>query len=89
MKPTTPVAPGFDFPLTVFGAEQPEYLPLPAVRCTDQGKTIVTRWALSWQERIQVLFGGTVWLSIMTFGKPIQPVKLEAGCPFTKEAAKP
>jgi len=58
----------------VYAKDQPEYLPLPAHRATD-GR-VTTCWRLSWRERLRVLFGGRVWLQMLTFNKPLQPVKL-------------
>lgn len=79
MKPITPVVPGFKLPVTTFAEDQPEYLPLPSFRCED-GK-VITRWQLTWGERLRVLISGSIWLSQLTFFKPLQPVKLTTSCP--------
>jgi hypothetical protein len=42
---------------------------------------VTTRWKLSWKERLQVLFGGCVWLSMLTFNRPLQPAMLYAAPP--------
>jgi hypothetical protein len=76
MKLITPVFPGLErLPVTTFAVNQPEYLPLPCYRHEDG--TVVTRWQLTWRERFRVMFGGSVWLSVLTFNHPLQPVKLE------------
>lgn len=62
-----------------FAKDQPEYQPLPAVRLDDG--VVISRWALSWRERLRVLFGGSVWLQLSTFGKPLQPVLVTAEQP--------
>lgn len=80
MKEITPIAPGIELPVTVFAKNQPEYLQLPAY--VDPDGTVVTRWQLTWRERARIVFGGTLWLSILTFGNPLQPVKLETACPI-------
>ena len=82
MKPISPVVPGFNLPEVTFAKDQPEYIPLPAYRMQDESGTVVTRWRLSWMERLQVLLSGDLWLSVMTFHKSLQPVKLEASCPI-------
>lgn len=74
MIPAQPVLPGqlhFHVLETVFAKDQPEYLPLPAI-VTDDG-TVITRWKLSWRERLRVMFSGNLYLSQMTFGEPLQP----------------
>lgn len=58
---------------TVFAENQPEYTPLPALRLdTDDGQ-VVTCWEMSFSERIRVLFTGRVWVSLLSFNKPLTP----------------
>jgi len=59
----------------VFAKDQPPYLPLPAMVDvnSDQGE-IVTCWGLSLSERLRVLFKGNIWMTMMTFHKPVTPV---------------
>jgi len=80
MQPITPVVPGFELPVTTYAKNQPEYIPLPCFK--DDDGTVVTRWKLTWKERIEVFLHGSIWLSILTFDLPLQPVKLEATCPI-------
>ena len=65
MTPVSPVL--VDNPLQlseiVFAKDQPEYQPLPAIR-TDDG-TVVSRWSLTWRERLRVLFSGSIWLQLV------------------------
>lgn len=63
----------FDGCNAAFGADQPEYLPLPACKVGDQEGTVISCWKLDWKERLKVLFRGRVYLGLMTFGSPIQP----------------
>lgn len=80
MTPITPVVPGFDLDVTVFAEDQPEYIALPSHRQPDG--TVTTRWKLTWKERILIAFGGSMWLQVLTFNQPLQPVKLTAECPI-------
>lgn len=80
MKPITPVIPGGKAHEVVFAEDQPQYIPLPA-HITADG-IVVTRWRLSLGERLRVLLTGSIWLSVMTFGRPLQPVKLDGRCPI-------
>lgn len=66
----------------VFGANQPEYTPLPA-ECVGNPETgqINTCWELSPEEIKRVQETGKIWLSVLTFGQPLQPVLLTADKP--------
>lgn len=64
---------------TVFGKNQPEYIPLPAYKAVDG--LVTTKWTLSLKERLQVLLGGSVYLQIMTFNNPLQPLKMMTVAP--------
>lgn len=58
---------------TVFAKDQPEYLPLPALRLdTPQGE-VISCWKLSFKERLKILFTGRMWLSLMSFNRPLTP----------------
>lgn len=55
----------------VFAEDQPEYLPLPARK---SGQGIVTScWSFGFWERLRVLFCGRVYVTLLTFGHPLQP----------------
>lgn len=80
MKPISPIKPGPRPTAEVtYAKHQSEYILLPSWKGVDG--TVVTRWALTWKERLQVLFTGNIWLTVLTFNRPLQPVKLEAECP--------
>jgi len=67
----------------VFAENQPEYLPLP-VHKTEDGQ-VISCWRLTWKERFKVLFGGKMWLSMLTFNKPLQPQLPSISSPFEEE----
>lgn len=56
----------------VFAKNQPEYRPLPAHH-TENGE-VTSCWALDWRERLRVLFTGRVYLTLLTFNSPLQPI---------------
>lgn len=57
----------------VFAKDQPEYIPLPALKLdTDEGE-VISCWKMSFKDRIKVLITGKVWLSLVTFNKPLTP----------------
>ena len=57
-----------------YAKDQSEYLALPALRFSDG--LVVTRWRFSLIERLQILFGGSVYVGVLTFNKPLQPIKI-------------
>lgn len=62
----------FDEANTLIGANQPEYITVPAYVDPD-GQQVSTCWALTWKERLIVLITGHVFLHQLTFGNPLQP----------------
>lgn len=56
----------------VFAKNQPEYLPLPAFVASEHG-AVMTRWQLTWRERLRVLIQGYIYLQQLTFGEALQP----------------
>lgn len=68
MKPTT-----FKF-ATTYAMNQPPYLPLPAIRKED-GRILIG-WKLSLRERLSLLLTGTLYHQVLTFNKPLQPIKM-------------
>lgn len=79
MKLITPIIPGRELPVTVFAKDQPEYLQLPAFR--DEYGAVTMRWKLTIRERLRILLSGDLWLSVLTFNNPLQPVKLDTTPP--------
>ena len=68
-----------------FAKDQPEYLPLPA-HLTRAGE-VITCWELSLLERIKVALSGKIWLRVLTFGQPLQPLVPEIESPFVDQQA--
>lgn len=62
----------------VIAENQPEYHPLYAHRFDreDPEGRIACCWSLSFTERLKLLFTGRIWHQVLTFNKPVQPVKL-------------
>lgn len=57
----------------VFAKEQPEYQPLPALKIDSPSGEVISCWKLTFKERIKIVFTGRVWLSLMSFNKPLTP----------------
>jgi hypothetical protein len=71
----------------VYAKDQPEYLQLPAHR-TDQG-VVTCCWQLTLWETIKVSFTGRVWISMLTFNGPLQPLRPTINNPFTTKNEMP
>ncbi|MBU2685696.1 MAG: hypothetical protein KKF27_20835 [Gammaproteobacteria bacterium] len=66
-----------------FAEDQPEYLPLPALKMPDG--QVISCWNLTIIERLKVLLTGKIWLSVLTFNKPLQPLLMATDKPFKIE----
>ena len=66
---------------TVYAKDQPQYYPLPCMKLGGPEGQIITCWKITLRERIRVLFTGEVWLSVLTYGKPLQPLHMQVGLP--------
>jgi len=60
----------------VFAKDQPEFIPLPALRIDAEQGIFLIRWTMTWRERLRAFFSGSVYLQVMTFNKGLQPVAL-------------
>jgi len=66
-----------------YGADQKEYLPLPGFfNKADPARAFTTKWKLSPEELAEVQRTGHVWLTIMTYGRPLQPILFQTVDPF-------
>jgi hypothetical protein len=63
----------FKYANKVYGEKQPEYQPLHVLKLDNPLGEVISCWKLTRWERIKVLFTGKVWLSLMTFNKPLLP----------------
>lgn len=80
MKAVSPVVPGHSLPETTFGKDS-KYVELPTVVVPGPEGEVITRWELSVEEQALLANGGHVYLSILTFGDALQPVKLLVATP--------
>lgn len=56
----------------IYAKDQPEYQPLPANK-TEDG-TVTSCWELTDEELLQVMATKRIYISQMTFNKPLQPI---------------
>ena len=72
---------------STYAKDQPEYSPLPAHR--EPGGTVTSCWALSWRERLRVLLSGRIWVTVLTFNEPLQPMAIRTEHPFRQPSKEP
>lgn len=65
-----------DFPGVnhVFAKDQPEYQPLPVMALGDRECSVISCWQLTEEERDEVARTGKLYIKVMTFGHPLQPI---------------
>jgi hypothetical protein len=63
-----------------YAKDQPEYIPLPAFR-DDQGR-VISCWKLTPEEIAKISETGIIWVSLLTFNQPLQPIRLDVDNPF-------
>ncbi len=81
MTPVTPVIPDKKLREFTFAEHQDQYENLPTYKYDDAEGTVLSRWKLSWRERLRILFTGDMYLRVMTFNRPLQPVMLQVEKP--------
>lgn len=74
----------------VFGAEQPEYQPMPAIRVGNpRTGQIIVCWKFSPEELKRVQETGVIFVSLLTFGQPLQPVLVSVDKPDIYDPTEP
>lgn len=66
----------------IFAKNQEPYLPLPACKIKDKNGTVVCCWQATLLERIKILFSGKLYLSLLSFDKPLTPNRIHAENPI-------
>jgi hypothetical protein len=71
-----PVLDGFEEKEVVYAKDQPEYIPLRTLISAGPERKVLSRWTLTDKQREAVAKGADVFLELMTFGKPLQPIRM-------------
>ena len=58
----------------VYAAKQREYQPLPAEYRGGKSGEILTCWELTPEELQRIQETGKIWVGVLTFGQPLQPL---------------
>ena len=65
-----------------YAEDQEDYLSLPAYKHDDEFGSISSCWQLTLWERLKVLFTGRIYSTLLSFGKPLAPQRLDVNSPF-------
>ena len=68
----------------VFAKDQKPYLPLPAYQDDINGGRIFHCWKLTLPEKFKILFTGKLWIEVLNFKQPPQPIRPMINNPFNK-----
>ena len=59
----------------VFGENQPQYKPLPAMLLPGVEGEVITCWSVSEEEAERIRQNGCIYFSQFTFNAPLQPIR--------------
>lgn len=71
----------------VYAKDQKQYIPLPVYQTPDG--VLTSCWPFTWRERLRVLFGKPLWIQVLTFNQPLQPMKLLLDKPLMPDLSWP
>lgn len=69
----------------VYAEEQEEYLSLPAYKHGDNQGSVSACWKVTFREKLKILFTGKIYITLLSFGKPLTPHRLEVNSPIIEE----
>jgi hypothetical protein len=71
-----PVVDGLENFEIVYAKNQPEYIPLRTLRSKGIQKRVISRWTLTDKQRKAIAEGADLYLTMLTFGAPLQPIQI-------------
>ncbi len=74
-----PIFDGLESKEVVYAKNQPEYIPLRTLISAGPDRKAISRWTFTEVQRKAVACGADIFLQMLTFGGPLQPVILAIG----------
>lgn len=71
-----PVFDGLEHWEVVYAKNQPEYIPLRTLVSIGPERKVTSRWTLTSEQRKAVADGADIFLTLLTFGDPLQPIQV-------------
>jgi len=69
-----PVIDGLEGKEVVYAKDQPQYVPLRTLVGNDRDRRVLSRWSPTAEQRKMITDGADVYLQLLTFGDPLQPI---------------
>jgi len=69
-----PVIEGLESEEVVFAKDQPEYTPLRCLVGLGVDRRVMSRWTLTPEQRKKIAEGADIYLTLLTYGEPLQPI---------------
>src|ERR1700719_4054431 len=79
MPKNGPVFAGLEEREVLYAKDQPEYNPLRTLVSRDRERRVTSRWTLTDEQRKSVAEGADIFLTMLTFGEPLQPIQMAVG----------
>jgi hypothetical protein len=75
------VSPSTGAPEIVLAEEQEQYRPITVARYMDQQDRVIllSRWRLNDGDRARIAAGEDIYIGLLTFGRPMQPLSVQVG----------
>jgi hypothetical protein len=83
-----PVISGEEGREVVYAGKQRQYLPLRTLVSDDEKGRVLSHWTLTDEQRQAIAEGADVFLNLMTFGQPLQPIQIFVACDEDTEEIK-
>jgi len=69
-----PVIPGLEGREVIYAKDQPEYIALRTLVGNDRDRRVLSRWEPTPEQRKAIAEGADIYLQLLTFGQPLQPI---------------
>src|ERR1700721_2317428 len=76
-----PVVKGLEAHEVVYAKNQPEYNPLRTLLSNTKEGRVMSRWSPTPEQRPAIAEGENIFLELLTFGNPLQPILMSVGDP--------
>jgi hypothetical protein len=70
---------------TVAALYQPEYVPMPIIMGNAPTYPATCRWTFTQEERAAISAGGDIWITQLTFGNGVTPIRVVAAEPSIED----
>ena len=83
-----PVIDGLEAHEVVYAKDQPEYIPLRTLKGKTQDGRVMSRWGFTPAQRKAVAEGADVFLTLLTFPGPLQPITMAVATDINPDYVK-